>query len=75
MEFTIMELIRLGAPVLAIGGAWQGAKVALNGTRQRVKKLETDLESHKIVSSNNHIEAVDRLARIETKIDAIVERK
>lgn len=58
-----MEIIKLGIPLLAIGGAWGGAKVALNGTRERVKKLEGIQHVH-----------VDRLARIETKIDYIVEK-
>jgi len=58
-----LELIKLGVPLMAIGGAWGGAKVALNGTRERVKKLERINEDH-----------IDRMARIETKIDLIVEK-
>ena len=57
------EMIKLGIPLLAIGGAWGGAKVALNGNRERVQKLELRQDEH-----------VDRLARIETKIDILVEK-
>ena len=59
----LLELIKIATPLLAIGGAWGGAKVALNGTRQRVQKLEATTDLH-----------VDRLARIETKVDIIVEK-
>ena len=46
------------------GAAWGAAKVALNGTRQRVKELE---ESDRLT--------IERLARIETKIDLILEKR
>lgn len=59
-----MELIRIGIPLLAIGGAWGGAKVALNGTRSRVHNLE--------VKSDDHI---TRLASIEAKVDILLEKK
>lgn len=61
MEY--LEIAKLAVPLLAIGGAWGGAKVALNGTRDKVKALETKQTDH-----------ADRLARIETKIDYIVEK-
>lgn len=75
MEFTVLELIKMGSPLLAIGGAWGGAKVALNGTRERVKLVENDLNEHKTTSSKQHIDSVDRLARIETKVDALLEKR
>jgi len=65
MEY--MEFAKMAIPLLAIGGAWGGAKVALNGTRERVKKLEGVVEDHKI-------ETIDRLARVETKIDVLINR-
>jgi len=68
----LSELFKLAIPLLAIGGAWGGAKVALNGTRNRVKTLESQLEVHKVVTASQHVEAIDRLARIETKIDVVL---
>ena len=53
----------LSTGVFAGGIAFGGVKVALNGTKDRVKQLE--LEAHL---------TTDRLARIETKIDTLVER-
>lgn len=66
-----LEFIKIAIPLLAVGGAWGGAKAALNGTRNRVKEIEQDLEDHKAVSQAQHVESIDRLARIETKIDQI----
>ena len=49
--------------LVALGAAWGGAKVALNGTRERVRHLEeSDRDVH------------DRLARMETKIDILLEK-
>ncbi len=62
MEY--MEIIKIAIPLLAIGGAWGGAKHAINGTVKRVVKLE-DFEDT----------VRDRLARIETNIDILVEKK
>jgi len=72
IDTTITTVLAVAGPFLAIGGAWGGAKVALNGTRNRVKTLETNLEVHKAASAIQHIEAIDRLARIETKIDIVI---
>lgn len=46
------------------GAAFGGVKVALNGTRERVRKLEDINVDHQ-----------DRLARMETKIDYLVDTK
>ena len=65
----LIELLRIATPLLAIGGAWGGAKVALNGTRNRVKTLETRFEEHDYRNNQRHLELIDRLARIETKLE------
>ena len=69
MEY--LELIKLAVPLLAIGGAWGGAKVALNGTRERVKKVEDVLVKHDEV----HVELIKQGTRVETKIDMLLEKK
>lgn len=61
MEY--MEIIKLGIPLLALAGAWGGVKAALNGTVKRVDKIE-----------NTQLQLIDRCARMETKIDILVER-
>lgn len=59
-------MISLAAGALTIGGAYGGTRAALNGTRERVKELARELDTHKD-------ETIDRLARIETKLDFIKE--
>ena len=58
-----MEILKLAIPLIAIGGAWGGAKHAINGTAKRVEKLE-----------NTQTQVLDRCARMETKIDILLEK-
>lgn len=51
----------IGTAVFTGGAAAGGVKVALNGTKERVKKLET-----------KHDDQAERLARIEGKLDFLV---
>lgn len=67
-----VEMIKVAIPLLAIGGAWGGAKVALNGTRDRVKSLEEGVSDLEGTVEEHKEEAIDRLARIETKIDILL---
>jgi len=69
-----MEFIKLATPLLAIGGAWGGAKVALNGTRERVKEVQKRLDVHMTEDEKVQREMIDRSARIETKIDILMEK-
>jgi hypothetical protein len=66
----LWELWKVIGPVLAVGGAWGGAKVALNGTRERVKKVEqrTDEQDKKLADQG------ETLARVETKVDILINR-
>lgn len=59
-------MISLGAGLLTVGGAYGGTRAALNGTRERVKELAKELDEHKD-------DTIDRLARIETKLDFLKE--
>jgi hypothetical protein len=74
MELTFMQLVSLATPVLAIGGAWQGAKVALNGTRERVKLVEANALNHEEKDEERHVETVQRLTSIETKLDMMLRK-
>jgi hypothetical protein len=62
----IAAIISIAGPtaLVTLGAAWGGVKVTLNGTKARVEKLETHSE-----------DTTDRLARIETKIDLLMEKK
>ena len=69
MEY--LEFFKLAAPLMAIGGAWGGAKVALNGSRERIKELKARQDDTD-VRLRGHGES---LVRIETKLDTLIERK
>ena len=59
-----VTIIMGGMTVLVSGGAaWGAAKQALNGTRERVQKLEGKVDQHS-----------DTLARVETKVDILIDR-
>jgi hypothetical protein len=60
----VQTILMIATPVASVGAAWGGAKVALNGTRLRVKELE-----------QADRDKTDRLARIETKIDMLLEKR
>lgn len=67
MEFEAWKLV-VGA--LSLGGAWGGAKAALNGTRERVKKLEAGHDNN--ARRINGIS--ESLVRIETKQDILIKQ-
>ena len=75
MEYTLVEMLKIATPLLAIGGAWGGAKVALNGTRERVKGIDNKLEAHIKEDEAVQRDMIDRAARIETKLDILMEKK
>lgn len=62
-------LLTLGGTLVTAGAAWGGAKTALNGTRKRVYELHTELREHTESDSKVQREMLDRLIRIETKIE------
>jgi hypothetical protein len=64
-------MFSVAAGLLTIGGAYGGTRVALNGTRERVKEIKED---HAVLAKKvDHVqtEITDRLARIETKLDML----
>ena len=56
------------------GAAWGGTKKALNGTRQRVKDVQEQLTVHIKEEHDADVETHERIARMETKIDILLER-
>ena len=58
-----LQMIQMAVPLLAIGGAWGGAKVALNGLHKRVDKLET-----------GQIKLLVTCGKMETNIERILEK-
>lgn len=62
-------LMQIATLLFSGGMAWGGAKAALNGTRERVKKVEETLTRHTDADEVLQREVIDRLARIETKLE------
>lgn len=69
MDWSI--LIVLLTPLVTAGAAIGGIKVGLNGSRERIRKIETNVDEHKILTEARHLETVQRLTRIETKLDTL----
>ncbi len=63
MDASLILAMEAVGGALIIGGAYGATKQALNGTKDRVKKLEEKSE-----------DSQDRLARIETKLDFLVDQ-
>lgn len=63
-------LLKLGGVLLAGGSAWGGALVALNGTRKRVAEVHETLTQHVQADTDHQKDIIDRLARIETKLES-----
>lgn len=70
----VIDLWKFIGPALALGGAWGGAKVALNGTRDRVARIDAELRDH--ISEENQHDLIlhERIAQMETKIDVLLDR-
>ena len=63
-----LELIKMAIPLIAIGGAYGAAKVTINGTKERVSSVESEVRAIQHTVD-------DRLARVETKIDILLEKR
>lgn len=69
------EVLLMGATAVgSLGAAWGGAKVALNGTRSRVQRIESVLDEHIDEDEQLNRDSIDRLARLETKIDILLQK-
>lgn len=69
MTLEIGVLLTLGGILLTGGAAWGGAKTALNGTRKRVEEIRDGLAEHTKQDAQVQREILDRLIRIETRLE------
>lgn len=69
MEFTIFQVVAIASPLVAGAAAWGGTVKALNGTRERVRNVERNSADHEAKDNARHLEVVERLTRIETKLE------
>ncbi len=61
--------------IFTVGAAWGGAKVALNGTKLRVRELHEAFHEHTEGDMKVQRETVERLTALETKIDLLLKDK
>lgn len=61
-------MLSAGSALLAVGGAWGGAKAALNGSRERIRHIEEALEAHVDRDDQVQRDLLDRSARVETSL-------
>lgn len=67
-------LLALSGALVSGGAAWGGAKSALNGTRKRVEEIRDGLAEHIKADAALQLDMVQRLARIEAKLDQSVKQ-
>ena len=60
--------------VFAAGAAFGGVKIALNGTRSKVDDVYKVVSDHIREETHNDKRTHERLAKVETKVDILVER-
>jgi len=69
-----VEIVMAGATVLAAvaggGVVWGAAKAGMNGTRRDVGELKEDFAAHVAEDRGERIDTVQRLSRIETKLNS-----
>lgn len=68
MAYAILTAVFVG------GIAWGASKSALNGTRTRVSEIQKELRQHIAEESGRDSEVRERIVRIETKVDVLIEK-
>jgi alkylation response protein AidB-like acyl-CoA dehydrogenase len=66
--------LSLGTALVAGAAAWGSAKQALNGTRERVKRIDNELVKHIRDDESVQRELLQRAAALEAKIDIVLKR-
>lgn len=65
----------VGTVVASIASAWGTVKATVSGVSGRVVRIEREVTAHKEKDETQHVEIIDRMARIETKLDILIEEK
>lgn len=66
---TTSALIAIATALTAGAASWGATKQALNGTRERVERIETKLDTHVLDTRIHREEAIQRLTTLETKVN------
>ena len=57
------------------GAAWGSVQISVSTSKAKIKETADELARHAREDADLHLDVVDRLARIETKIDQLKEAK
>ena len=71
MPIGLSELAPWILPLATVAAAWGGTRQALNGTRERVKDINSKMDLHIQNTLAKHTEISERLATVETKVDML----
>ena len=65
----LVTIVQIASPLITLGAVYGGIKVGLNGTRERVKRVEqrTDEQDKQLSQINTAV------ARVETKQDIMLQ--
>ena len=72
MEQTIAYALIVA--FFSAGAAWGAVKAGLNGTRGKVESLTDQITDHIRDETKNDRTTHERIARVETKVDIVIER-
>jgi len=65
---TTSALISIGTALAAAAGSYGATKASLNGTKERVERIENKLDGYIKESHDQRLNVSERLSRVETKI-------
>jgi hypothetical protein len=73
MDFSPLTYAAITA-IFVAGAAWGAVKHSLNGTKTKVEEIQSRLYLHIKDESDADQKTHERIARVETKVDFLVER-
>lgn len=65
---TISALISIATAASAAIGSYGATKATLNGTKERVERIEDKLDGHITETRQHRDDTIQRLSRLETKV-------
>lgn len=69
MILNVETILQAVTVLVTAGAAFGGVKVALNGTRERVKRIDIKLDKHIESDEGVQMRLLTGMTRIETKVD------
>jgi hypothetical protein len=67
-------IVAIGGGLVSVGMSWGVAKGSAAGEQEARKNLQDAFNRHTEADDEHQLEVVDRLARIETKLDGLLNK-